>query len=151
MIDGVKIKNLRVIPDERGWLMEMLRCDDDMFQQFGQVYLSVVYPGTVKAWHCHEKQTDYFTVVKGMAKIAIYDNRENSPTYKEVNEFFIGERNPVLISIPPLVMHGMKGIGLEPAYLINCPTEPYNYSQPDEIRVEPYNNDIPYDWARKDI
>lgn len=150
MIDGVKIKKLKVIPDERGWLMEMLRCDDDIFQQFGQVYLSVVYPGVVKGWHYHKKQTDFFTVVKGMVKVALYDNREDSPTYKEVNEFFMGEHNPILITIPPLIMHGIKGIGTEPAYLINCPTEPYKYDEPDEFRVDPHDNDIPYDWVRKD-
>lgn len=150
MIDGVKIKKLKVISDERGWLMEMLRSDDEIFQQFGQVYLSVVYPGVVKGWHYHEKQTDYFAVVKGMVKVVLYDSREDSSTYKEVNEFFIGERNPTLVTIPPLVMHGMTGIGMEPGYLINCPTELYNYNEPDEFRVPPHDNDIPYDWARKD-
>ncbi|MBD3182836.1 dTDP-4-dehydrorhamnose 3,5-epimerase [Candidatus Poribacteria bacterium] len=150
MIQGVQIKKLKVIPDERGWLMEMLRSDDQVFQKFGQVYMSAVYPGVVKAWHCHEKQTDYFTVVKGMAKIVLYDSRKDSPTYGQVKEFFMGEKNPILITIPPMVLHGMKGIGLEPAFIINCPTEPYNYKEPDEIRVEPHDNDIPYDWSRKD-
>jgi dTDP-4-dehydrorhamnose 3,5-epimerase len=150
MIDGVKIKKLKVIPDERGWLMEMLRCDDEIFQQFGQLYLSVVYPDVVKGWHYHKRQTDFFVVVKGMVKVVLYDSREDSPTYKEVNEFFIGEHNPILVTIPPLVMHGMKGIGLEPAYLVNCPTEPYKYNEPDEFRTDPHDNDIPYDWTRKD-
>ena len=71
MIDGVVVKNLRVIPDERGWVMEMLRCDDDIYTKFGQVYLSVVYPGVVKGWHYHKIQTDRFTVVKGMAKVVL--------------------------------------------------------------------------------
>lgn len=150
MIEGVNVKRLKVIPDERGWLMEMLRCDDEIFQQFGQVYMSVAYPGVVKGWHYHRKQTDYFTVVKGMAKVALYDTRKDSPTYGEVNDFFMGERNPILITIPPLVLHGIKGIGTEPAYLINCPTEPYNYDEPDEFRVAPHDNDIPYDWSGKD-
>jgi len=150
MIQGVKVKNLRVIPDERGYLMEMLRSDDELFQSFGQVYLSVVYPNAVKGWHYHKRQTDYFTVVKGMVKLALYDMREDSPTKGEVGEFFLGEQNPLLIVIPPLVVHGMKGIGAEPGYVINCPTHPYNYAIPDEFRIHPYQNDIPYDWARKD-
>jgi dTDP-4-dehydrorhamnose 3,5-epimerase len=45
MIDGVKVKDLKVIPDERGLLMEMLRSDDEVFQKFGQVYVTMVYPG----------------------------------------------------------------------------------------------------------
>ncbi|KPJ49336.1 dTDP-4-dehydrorhamnose 3,5-epimerase [candidate division TA06 bacterium DG_26] len=150
MIDGVRLKNLKVIPDERGWLMEMLRCDDEMFVKFGQVYLSVVYPGVVKGWHYHRVQTDSFTVVKGMAKVVLYDGRENSPTYQELNEFFLGDRNPLLLVIPPLVVHGMKGIGPEPAYLINCPTEPYNYENPDEYRIDPHGDEIPYDWGLKE-
>ncbi|MBI5710189.1 MAG: dTDP-4-dehydrorhamnose 3,5-epimerase family protein [Candidatus Eisenbacteria bacterium] len=150
MIDGVKIKKLKVIPDERGFLMEMMRDDDEFFQKFGQVYLSVVYPGVVKGWHWHQKQTDHFVFVKGMAKVALFDRREGSRTNGEVNEFFMGEQNPILLVIPPGVLHGMKGIGVEPAYLVNTPTEHYVYDQPDEFRVDPQSKEIPYDWSRKD-
>ena len=150
LIEGVAIKKLKVIPDERGRLMEMLRADDDIFQKFGQIYLSVAYPGAVKGWHYHKVQIDYFTIVKGMMKVVLYDGREESPTNGLINEFFMGEHNPILITIPTFVLHGMKGIGTEPAYLVNCPTEPYNYDNPDEFRVDPHNNNIPYDWDRKD-
>lgn len=146
MIEGVKTKKLKVIPDERGWLMEILRCDEEIFKGFGQVYLTTVYPGVVKAWHYHKKQVDNFTCVKGMVKVVLYDAREDSPTYKEINEFFIGEKNPLLISVPPLVYHGFKGIGEETAYIINIPTQPYNYKEPDEYRLPPDTKDIPYDW-----
>jgi dTDP-4-dehydrorhamnose 3,5-epimerase len=149
-IKGVLTKKLRVIPDERGKLMEILRCDDPFFQKFGQVYLSVVYPGVVKGWHYHKLQTDNFVVIKGMAKVVLYDRREDSPTAGKLQEFFIGDQNPLLITIPPGVVHGMKGIGTESAYLINCPTEPYNYTQPDEYRLPPHGDEIPYNWERKD-
>ena len=102
MIEGVKTKNLRVIPDERGWLMEILRCDEDLFENFGQVYFTTAYPGVVKAWHLHRKHKDNFTCVNGMVKVALYDVRKNSPTFGELNEFFIGEKNPLLISVPPM-------------------------------------------------
>lgn len=150
MIEGVRTKSLRVIPDERGYLMEMLRADDDIFQRFGQTYLSVVYPGVVKGWHYHKVQTDYFVVVKGMAKVVLYDSREGSATKGEISEYFLGERNPTLLVVPPLVLHGMKGIGMEPAYLINCPTHAYNYSNPDEFRIPPHGSEIPYDWTCQD-
>jgi dTDP-4-dehydrorhamnose 3,5-epimerase len=149
MIEGVIVKKLKVIPDERGYLMEMLRADDEFFQKFGQVYLTVAYPGAVKGWHYHEKQTDHFVVVSGMVKVVLYDKRESS-TKGEVNEFFMGENNPILLVIPPHVVHGMKGIGTKPGMVINCPTETYNYEKPDELRIHPHDNDIPYDWARKD-
>ncbi|KNZ70045.1 dTDP-4-dehydrorhamnose 3,5-epimerase [Thermincola ferriacetica] len=150
LIDGVKIKRLRVIPDERGRLMEMLRCDDDLFIKFGQAYITTAYPGVVKGWHYHKKQTDNFVVVKGMMKVVLYDSREDSPTKGVINEFFMGEHNPILLQIPPYVFHGFKCISETEAMVVNFPTEPYNYDDPDEFRVHPHDNDIPYDWARKD-
>lgn len=146
MIDGVKTKELRVIPDERGWLMEILRNDDDIFKEFGQVYITTAYPGVTKAWHMHKKQTDNFTCIHGMMKVALYDAREDSPTYGELNEFFVGDKNPIMISVPPFVYHGFKGIGTEVAYFISVPTLPYNYDEPDEFRLPADTDEIPYDW-----
>lgn len=150
MIEGVKTKKLKVIPDERGRLMEMLRSDDELFITFGQVYLTTAYPGVVKGWHYHKKQTDNMVVVKGMMKIVLYDAREGSSTKGEVNEFFMGIHNTILLQIPPFVFHGFKCIGEEEAMVINCPTETFNYEDPDEFRVDPHENDIPYDWGRAD-
>jgi len=150
LIEGVQVKPLKVIADERGYLMEMMRCDDPFFQRYGQSYVSVAYPGVVKGWHYHKVQTDHFVIVKGMMKVVLYDDREGSPTRGTINEFFMGEKNPILITIPPGVWHGMKGIGTEPAMLVNTPTEPYRYDKPDEYRTDPHKNDIPYDWAQKD-
>jgi dTDP-4-dehydrorhamnose 3,5-epimerase len=146
-IEGLQVKKLRVIPDERGWLMEILRSDDDIFEKFGQVYITTAYPGVVKGWHYHKIQTDNFTCIHGMMKVVLYDSRENSPTYENIIEFFVGEKNLVLISVPPLVYHGFKGIGTETAYFLSIPTEPYNYSKPDEFRLPPDTDQIPYDWG----
>src|SRR5512147_213073 len=99
LIDGVRVKPLRVVADERGYLFEMLRNDDPFFQKFGQSYVTAVYPGVIKAWHFHRKQTDHFVCVHGMIKVALYDDREGSPTRGEVNEFFLGERNLILLVI----------------------------------------------------
>jgi dTDP-4-dehydrorhamnose 3,5-epimerase len=150
MIEGVNIKQLKVIADERGRLMEMLRADDDLYIKFGQVYMTTVYPGVVKAWHYHKKQVDNFVVVKGMMKVVLYDGREGSPTYQEINEFFMGEHNSILLQIPAYVYHGFKCIGESEAIVINCPTEVYDYQEPDEFRVQPHGGEIPYDWSRKD-
>ncbi|ENO11859.1 dTDP-4-dehydrorhamnose 3,5-epimerase-like enzyme [Thermoplasmatales archaeon SCGC AB-539-C06] len=146
MIRGVKTKELKVVPDERGWLMEVLRCDDDCFDKFGQVYVTTAYPGVVKAWHYHKIQTDNFTCIRGMMKVALYDARKDSPTYGEINEFFIGEKKPMLITVPPLVYHGFKAIGTKTAYFLSVPTEAYNYKKPDEYRLPPDSDEIPYDW-----
>src|SRR5512137_1487991 len=150
MIEGVMVKKLRVIPDERGRLMEILRADDEMFKGFGQVYMTTAYPGVVKGWHYHKKQYDNMAVGKGMMKIVLYDSRPESATRGEINEIFAGEHNPVMVHIPPYVYHGFKCISAEEAVVVNTPTDVYNYREPDEFRVHPHENDIPYDWGRKD-
>lgn len=150
MIDGVIVKPLKPIADERGYLMEIFRSDDPFFEKFGQSYLTVVYPGVVKGWHFHKLQVDHFCGVKGMAKVVLYDDREGSATRGEVNEFFMGEKNPILLRIPTGVLHGMKGVGTEPALIINTPSEPYQHSSPDEYRVDPHDSKIPYKWDRRD-
>jgi len=121
MIDGVEIKKLKVIPDERGRLMEILRCDESIFTKFGQVYMTTTYPHVVKAWHAHRLQDDHVTVVFGMIKLVLYDAREGSPTQGEIDEFFIGEHNPLLVKVPRGVTHGWKCISETEAIIINNP------------------------------
>jgi len=150
MIDGVKIKKLKVIPDERGRLMEILRRDDELFQSFGQVYITTTYSGVVKAWHKHEKQTDNIVCAAGMIKMAVYDARPGSATFKEINEFYLGVHNPLLVQVPAGVYHGWMCVSQEEALIINIPTEMYNREHPDEQRLDPHTSDIPYDWKRRD-
>ena len=149
-IEGVKTKPMKLIPDERGWLMEILRADEqDLFSKFGQVYVSATYPGVVKAWHYHRRQIDNFACVAGMVKLVLIDTREGSPTEGAVNEFFVGSENRMLVQVPNLVYHGWKCISSELAVVINVPSEPYHYAEPDEYRLTPHDS-LPYDWVRKD-
>ena len=143
------VRQLRPIADERGWLMEMFRSDWGEYERFGQMYMTACYQGVVKAWHYHKKQSDHFVCIKGMSKVVLYDSREGSPTFGQVNEFFMGERNYILLKIPPLVYHGFKGIGEGESWIINVPTELYNYKDPDEYRLPFDSKDIPYDWDIK--
>ena len=145
-ISGVKVRKLRLVPDDRGWLMELLRTDWEEFEQFGQGYVTTCYPGVVKAWHYHKGQTDHFTCVSGVAKLALYDAREDSPTKGMVNEFYLGTLNPILVKIPRHVYHGFAAVGSETAMIVNFPTALYNYEKPDEYRA-PYDDPaIPYKW-----
>jgi dTDP-4-dehydrorhamnose 3,5-epimerase len=148
-IDGVKTRALRRIADERGWLMEILRADDELFAKFGQVYVSATYPGVVKAWHYHKRQTDNFACVAGMVKLVLVDTRPGSPSEGAINEFVIGVQNPVLVQVPHLVYHGWKCIGTETALVVNVPTEVYRYEDPDEFRLAPHGT-LPYDWSHRD-
>ena len=149
-IHDVRTKKLRVMADERGWLMEILRADEsELFSKFGQVYVSATYPGVVKAWHYHRTQIDHFACVAGMVKLVLIDTRVGSPTEGAVNEFFIGVLNPMLVQVPNLVYHGWKCISSEPSLVVNVPNEPYQRDEPDEYRLEPHGS-LAYDWARKD-
>jgi dTDP-4-dehydrorhamnose 3,5-epimerase len=150
MICGVIVKQLKVIPDERGRLMEIFRADDNFFEKFGQVYMTSAYPGVVKGWHYHKVQSDNMAVVRGMMKIVLYDGRRESSTFGEINEIFAGVHSPVLVHIPPFVYHGFKCISEQEAIVINTPTEVYNYREPDEFRLPAHESGIPYDWNRKD-
>jgi len=146
LIDGVQVKRIRLIPDERGFLMEMLRTDWPEFQKFAQSYVTACYPGVIKAWHYHKMQWDHFVCVYGMAEVVLYDPRDNSPTKGCINEFHVGLMNPMLIKIPPMVYHGFTAEGGQLALIVNFPTELYNYEQPDEHRVAYDDPSIPYDW-----
>ena len=150
LIDGVKLKVLKPIPDERGRLMEIFRCDDEFFEKFGQAYMTTAYPGAVKGFHYHKTHTDNWAVIKGMMKVVLWDGREDSPTYKELNEFFLGEHTPKLIHIPPYVYHGLKCVSEEEAIMVNIMTEPYDPKHPDEYRTDPYDERIGYDWGRRE-
>ncbi len=150
MIDGVKLKRLRVMPDERGRLTEILRKDDELFRGFGQVYVTTTYPGVVKAWHMHRKQTDNFACVAGMIKVALYDGREGSPTRGQVDQIYLGVHNPVLLQVPAGIYHGWMCVSDEEAVIVNVPTEVYVYDAPDEQRLDAHDKSIPYDWTRKD-
>jgi dTDP-4-dehydrorhamnose 3,5-epimerase len=148
MIEGVKIKKLKVIPDNRGRLMEILRCDDEMFEKFGQVYITTAYPGIIKAWHYHKDQADNFTCVKGKILLALYDSRKNSPTYKELDDFILNLQDPKLIHIPKEVYHGFKNIGECEAIVVNTITKPYDQARPDEYRVDAFDEEIGYKWDK---
>jgi dTDP-4-dehydrorhamnose 3,5-epimerase len=130
--------------------MEILRGDDrEVFSRFGQVYVSATYPGVVKAWHYHQRQTDNFACVAGMIKLVLVDTRDGSPTRDMINEFFIGTQNPLLVQVPNLVYHGWKCISPEPSLVVNVPDEAYNRADPDEQRLAPHGT-LAYDWTRHD-
>ena len=147
MIDGVLVHPLRQIPDERGKVMHMLRCDDPHFTRFGEIYFSAVYPGVIKGWHLHAEMTLNYAVVTGLIKLVLFDDREGSPTRGEVQEVFLGDFELCVVRVPPGVWNGFKGVGTALSIVANCADTPH---RPDEItRMDPFDPRIPYDWALK--
>ncbi|MDB4950372.1 MAG: dTDP-4-dehydrorhamnose 3,5-epimerase-like enzyme [Gemmatimonadetes bacterium] len=145
-IDGVSVRPLRQIADERGAVLHMMRADDPHFGAFGEIYFSLVYPGIIKAWHIHDRMTLNYACPVGAVKLALYDERAASPTHGNLMEIVTGERSYQLVTVPPGVWNGFKGVGTVPALVANCASIPHD---PAEIhRVDPLENHIPYDWNR---
>jgi len=147
MIDGVSVKSLRRIPDERGFIMHMLRSDDPEFQQFGEIYFSTIYPGAIKAWHLHSEMTLNYAVVVGTIKLVLCDQREGSPTQGEIQELYIGQENYQLVTVPPFVWNGFKGVGDHMTIVANCATHPHDSTEIS--RMDPFDPSIDYDWDLK--
>jgi len=152
MIDGVKIKKLEVHSDDRGLVIEFMRDDDEIFEKFGQVYMTLVKYGIAKAWHYHKLQDDHFVCVEGKALVALYDMREDSPTYKESQDFVLSapeiEGDHLLIKIPKGVLHGFTAYECDQAKIVNTPTQHFNYKEPDELRYKWDDPDIEYKWPK---
>lgn len=143
-IDGLVVRPLKQICDERGKVMHMLRANDPHFQRFGEIYFSVVFPGVIKGWHLHTRMTLNYAVPSGRIKLVCYDQRKDSPTYGKIQELFVGEDSYQLITIPPGIWNGFKGLGATAAIVANCATVPHD---PQEImRKDPLSPDIPYKW-----
>ena len=144
MIDGVIITPLRQIFDERGKVMHMLREDSSVFSRFGEIYFSCTHPGVVKAWHLHKAMTLNYAVIHGEIKFVLFDDRPDSPTCGEVQEFFISPENYMLVTVPPMIWNGFKSVGTTTSIVANCSTLPHS---PDELqRRSPNDPDIPYSW-----
>ena len=144
-IDGVTVVRKRTIADERGSIFHMLKATDPEFIGFGEIYFSCGYPGVVKAWHIHKEMTLNNFCVVGMIKLVLYDGRDGSPTQGALMEIFMGEQNRLLVQIPHGITNGYKAFGDKMAILANCATMPHD---PTElIYIDPFDNDIPYDWS----
>lgn len=147
MIEGVIITPLRQIVDERGKVMHMLRSDAKHFSGFGEIYFSTVHPGAIKGWHIHRKMVLNYAVPHGHIKFVLYDDRPDSPTRGEIQEIFMGPDNYCLVTVPPMVWNGFKGIGAEMAVVANCASIPHDPTEID--RMDPFAPAISYDWALK--
>ena len=147
MIDGVKVTPLRQLFDERGKVMHMLRADSPVFSGFGEMYFSCTYPGAIKAWHLHKQMTLNYAVIYGFIKCVLYDGRPDSKSYGCVEEYFLSPENYFLLTVPPLIWNGWKGIGDKISIVANCASIPHD---PEEIdRLDPFDPSIPYDWEIK--
>ncbi|MGA2091686.1 MAG: dTDP-4-dehydrorhamnose 3,5-epimerase family protein [Endomicrobiales bacterium] len=148
MINGVAVRMLKQILDERGKVMHMLRSDSAEFESFGEIYFSTVYPAAIKAWHLHTKMVLNYAVIAGNIKLVLFDDRPDSSTRGTVQELFLGSDNYCLVTVPPGIWTGIKGISPTTAMIANCASIPHD--EQEITRLDPNAPFIPYSWVRKD-
>lgn len=147
MIKGVSIKPLKTIVDEKGMVKHMMRRDSAEFKKFGEIYFSFIHNNAVKAWRLHAKTTLHYAIITGKIKLVLFDNRIGSPTKNEIVKIVTGGKKYELITIPPGVWYGFKGVSKETAIVANLTDLPHD---PKEIkRMDPMKNTIfSYDWSK---
>lgn len=148
LIPGVKVIPYALWPDDRGYFLEVARIGQAGVAAFPpestQISAALSLPGTIKAFHIHRFQTDYWSPASGMFQVALVDLRPDSPAFGRRNTFYVGALRPWQILIPPGVGHGYKVISQDPAMLVYVTDRVYNPA--DEGRI-PYNDPaINYDW-----
>lgn len=138
MIKGIEVKEITKHIDERGLFAELLRQDwKELLKkdEILQLNLSVSYPGIIRAWHRHlHGQVDYFTCIEGTIKVCAYDDRDDSSTFGELDEFIISSEGLRVVRIPGILWHGFKVIGTKPIKLLYAVNRLYDYQNPDEER-----------------
>ena len=149
LLEGVIIRPLKKISDERGTIMHGVR-KDNILNDFGEVYFKKIYSGVINGWHMHEKLILNYICVFGMIKLVLYDMRENSPTKGALQELFIGEDNYCMVHIPTGIANGSKGLGFPYSIMVNVASEPHDPNL-KYLRIDPHSGKIPYDWKRRDF
>tara|TARA_B100000579_G_C22485951_1_gene690165 strand:- start:116 stop:550 length:435 start_codon:yes stop_codon:yes gene_type:complete len=144
MIHDVIITPLKILPDDRGKVMHMLRLDDSVFKKFGEIYFSTIFYQAVKGWHLHKESYLNYTCVHGEVKLVLFDDRTNSPTKNKFQEINLSVKNYCLVTIPPNIWNGFKGISKEESIIANCLTVPHN--EKEMVRKDPSDMGINFKW-----
>ncbi len=144
MIDGVIVKELKKFEDERGWLAEIYRQDEDEYRPV-MSYMSITMPGKTRGPHEHRQQTDFFVFAgPGTFEVYLWDRRERSATHDQHMKFEVGADRPAAVVVPPGVVHGYKCISSDPALSFNLPDKLFKgknkKEEIDEIRWEDDDN-----------
>jgi len=147
MIEGVIVKPLKRISNEKGGLLEIQRKDDKEYIDFAQCYATKTFSGVIKAWYKHRLQVDQLVVISGMLQLVLYDDRLESDTFHNIMEITFGDETPKLVQIPTGIWHGFKAIGSSSTFILHINSRMYAPDDLDEERL-PVNTDvIPYTWT----
>ncbi|TFH42497.1 MAG: dTDP-4-dehydrorhamnose 3,5-epimerase [ANME-2 cluster archaeon] len=144
MIEGVVLTPLKIISGDSGDVLHAMKQTEPSFHGFGEAYFSTINQGAIKAWKRHHKMTLNLVVPSGEIKFVLFDERSDSPTYGEINEFTLSLQNYQRLTVPPMVWLGFKGSGKGLNMLLNVSNIPHD---PDEYdRIDAYKNHIDFQW-----
>jgi len=143
-IEGVKITPLKIFSDDRGSVMHMLRNDSKIFDKFGEIYFSTIFKDKIKAWHLHKEATLNYACVYGEVQLVLFDERKGSSTFGEYQELILSLKNYSLITIPPNIWNGFKGLSDKFSIIANCLNLPHN--EKEMVRLDIKDNRFKYHW-----
>ena len=143
-IKDVTISKLKIIEDERGKVMHMMRNDSKVFQSFGEIYFSTIYKDVIKAWHLHKEATLNYACVSGEVKLVLYDDRTESDSRGIYEEIFLTPENYFLVTIPPNIWNGFKGLAKGESIIANCLNLPHN--EKEMVRLDVENKRFNHNW-----
>ena len=143
-IKDVTISKLKIIEDERGKVMHMMRNDSKVFQSFGEIYFSTIYKDVIKAWHLHKEATLNYASVSGEVKLVLYDDRTERDSRGIYEEIFLTPENYFLVTIPPNIWNGFKGLAKGESIIANCLNLPNN--EKEMVRLDIKNKRFNHNW-----
>tara|TARA_A100001011_G_C14235965_1_gene811041 strand:- start:204 stop:638 length:435 start_codon:yes stop_codon:yes gene_type:complete len=144
MIEGVKISELKVISDKRGKIMHMMRTDSPFFKKFGEIYFSTIYKDIIKGWHLHLTSTLNYACIKGKVKLVLFDDRKNSKSKNQYQEIILTPKKYFLVTIPPNIWNGFKGIDSEESIIANCLDNPHD--EKEMVRKDISDKYFNFNW-----
>ncbi len=145
-IEGIKITPLKIITDDRGSVMHMLRNDSKVFKEFGEIYFSTVAKDGIKAWHLHKEATLNYVCVKGFVKLVLFDDRDLSSSKGKYQELILSPKNYFLVTIPPKIWNGFKNLDQEESIIANCLDIPHN--EKEMVRESHDSKNFNFDWSK---
>ncbi len=144
MIQDVKISPLKILSDSRGSVMHMMRNDSKIFESFGEIYFSTIYKDSIKAWHLHKESTLNYACIKGAVKLVLFDERSESSTKGKYQEINLSPESYFLVTIPPNIWNGFKGIYEPESIIANCLSLPHN--EKEMVRKDHSDQKFKYKW-----
>ena len=137
MIQGLECNKVESFIDDRGFLSQVLPEGDESFD-IKRIYSTGNFArGTIRGFHKHSKETKAFFVASGAAKFVAVDDREDGPTYKQINTFVLSQLNPSVLVVPTGIYTGWMSLE-DKTVVVGMSSEVFDKDNPDDERLDPF-------------